>query len=296
MPASGCRRHSIARRAFSRRAQQHNEEQNVSTTLSRIATAAALSLAAASACADPLNLSSWSPLTLHYPGGQPAGSWVLEPGNTAVKQVVNADPSFYLNNINQTQYSIDGTWQVAGRAGDDDYMGFAFGYQNSSNFYLFDWKQGTQGYVGRTAAEGMTLKRFTGATGNGLADLSLEEFWENQVSFGDMTVLATNHGSDKGWVDNRLYNFHLDFNLTPGAIHVVVKDGATTLWDTSVNDTTFAGGEFAFFNNSQQNVRYAGFEQTGGVPVVPGIPEPETYALMLAGLGALGWASRRRRR
>jgi len=100
---------------------------------------------------------------------------VLEPGNTAVKQIVNADPSFYLNNVNQTQYSIDGTWQVQGDAGDDDYMGFVFGYQNSSNFYLFDWKQGTQGYVNRTAAEGMTIKRFTGATGNGLVDLSLED-------------------------------------------------------------------------------------------------------------------------
>jgi hypothetical protein len=29
--------------------------------------------------------------------------------------------------------------------------------------------------------------------------------------------------------------------------------------------------------------------------IVPGIPEPETYALMLAGLGLLGYASRRRR-
>jgi len=91
-------------------------------------------------------------------------------------QIVNAAPSFYLNNINQTQYSIDGTWQVLETGGDDDYMGFVFGYQNSSNFYLFDWKQGTQGYVGRTAAEGMAIKRFTGATGNGLVDLSLEDF------------------------------------------------------------------------------------------------------------------------
>ncbi|CAG1017829.1 hypothetical protein BURC_02526 [Burkholderiaceae bacterium] len=32
-----------------------------------------------------------------------------------------------------------------------------------------------------------------------------------------------------------------------------------------------------------------------GSPIVPGIPEPETYALMLAGLGIVGFMARRRR-
>jgi len=250
---------------------------------------AVLCLSATAAYAAPIDLSLWQELTLNFAGGQPAGNWVLEPGNTAVKQTINADPSFFRNNINQGAYTIDGTWQVLQNGGDNDYMGFAFGYQNSSNFYLFDWKQGTQGYVGRTATEGMTIKKFTGATGDGLADLSLEEFWENQVNFGDMTVLATNHSSTVGWADNKLYSFHLDFNLTPGEFRIVVKDGATTLWDQTVADATFTSGQFAFFNNSQQDVRYAGFEQT----VV--VPEPSAYALMAAGLSIVGWTARRRK-
>ena len=211
----------------------------------RFAAALPLAFATLGAGAAPIDLSSWSALTLNYPGGQGAGNWVLAPGNTSVEQVINADPSFFLNNVNQTKYSIDGSWQVRNGTGDDDYMGFVFGYQNSGDFYSFDWKQGTQGYVGRTAAEGMTIKRFTGATGNGLADLSLEEFWENQVNFGDMTILGSNH-SNNGWVANTVYNFHLDFDIVPNTLHVVISQGATTLWDTTVVDSTFNGGQFGF--------------------------------------------------
>jgi hypothetical protein len=264
----------------------------MSKTLAVILAALSL-LAAATASAAPVNLSSWQALTLNYAGGQGSGDWALEPGNTAVTQTLNADPSFFRNNVVQGGYKIQGTWQVNQTGGDDDYIGFAFGYQNSSNFYLFDWKQSSQSFNGRIAAEGMTIKRFTGATGNGSTDLSLEEFWENQVSFGDMTVLATNHASTAGWVDTIPYTFLLDFNTSPGQFNVVVKQGAAVLWDHTVLDSTFTNGQFAFFNNSQQAVRYAGFEQD----VIPGtgqVPEPATWILVCAALVGLTVTRRRR--
>ena len=239
--------------------------------------------------AAPIDLSSWTALTLNFPGGQNAGNWELQPGNTEVIQTRNADPSFFLNNINQTSYSIEGTWEVL-TSRDNDYMGFVFGYQNSSEFYLFDWKQGTQGLSGTTAAQGMTIKKFEGATGDGLTDLDLTELWENEFDFGDMTILAQNHGSTMGWADKTSYDFLLEFNTTAGEFRVEVSEGATTLWDQTVVDSTFTSGEFGFYNYSQGNVRYSGFEQTGGTPV----PEAGATAMML-GLALIGLAAVRKR-
>ncbi len=224
-----------------------------------------------------VDLSSWSEFTLDLTGGQNAGNWDLSNSNQTVTQTINADPSFFLNNLNQTNYQIDGSWRVI-TSSDDDFMGFVFGYQNASNFYLFDWKQNTQdaGIAYGTAEEGFTIRKISAPS---VSDLTLRDFW-NSTGDTNSTILATNYGSTKGWGNSSTYDFHLDFE--PGQFNIIVSQGTTELWNTTVKDNTWTSGEFGFYNFSQEQVQYEGFVQTGGEV----IPESSVIGfLSFAGLG-----------
>jgi len=242
------------------------------------------------AIADDINLSSWSEYTYDLSGGQTAGNWDLSGGNTAVTQTINADPSVYLNNLNQTSYQMDGQWKVT-TASDDDFMGFVFGYQDDSHFYVMDWKQSYQNAGGGygTANEGFRILKINA---DSVTDLDIGDFWESGTT--ESTILESNLGSGKGWADNTLYDFHLGFD--PGTFSILVSKNGTTLWDVTVTDNTYQSGQFGFYNYSQASVQYAGFEQTGGVIVDP-VPEPATMILFGTGLvGLVGFRLRKKKK
>lgn len=201
-----------------------------------------------------VDLSTWTAYSVNLPGGQGNSNWVLSNGNTTVTQTINADPSYFMNNTSQSEYQITGSWRCT-TSSDNDFIGFAFGWQDPAHCYILDWKQGAQNTYGASAEEGLTVKKLAAPSE---ADLELADFWTSTDN--DHTeILATNYGSTMGWATNVTYGFTLTF--TPGEFRIVVTEGATVIWDVTITDSTYTDGEFGFYNFSQGSVEYSGFDQ-----------------------------------
>lgn len=225
------------------------------------------SFACPSGCADdackPLGLATG--FVLHQ--FQPADDTVqilaayafTDEGRTAT-QKANAWPSAYVTA--QTYENIE----VTGKLGvytstDDDLVGLVFGWQDPQHFYLFDWKQATQDSPAcGTANAGAALKVIN-------ADaplLACGDFWKS-AGTTKVKTLSDPSKNQTGWKDDASYSFRLLFR--PGDIRIDVKEGDVTVVSITSKDTTYASGQFGFYNYSQEAVRYE------LVRVQPGSPQ-----------------------
>ncbi|MBK5926549.1 hypothetical protein CCR87_04125 [Rhodobaculum claviforme] len=229
---------------------------------------------ATGAQAAPVDLSTWV--------REGAGIWNVSPDKTSVTQTQNTTPGVFHSNTNSQGQFLSGTIRV-NTSTDDDFVGFVLGYRAgdlssaTADYLLIDWKQATQSLGGCTGAVGLAISRVTGPLTSG------SMAWCHQGPGIEELARATTLGST-GWADFATYTFELVFTAT--RVQVVV-DGTTEI---EINGS-FSNGSFGFYNYSQANVTYAGIQQ-GAAP----IPLPAAGWLLLAGLGALGVAGRRRAR
>lgn len=172
------------------------------------------------------------------------GNWIIDPIEMTVIQTVNGGANALVSDFETLETQIEGQWIVE-TTGDDDFMGFVFGFQNPYQFYVFSWKQGTQG----TALRGMEVKVYDmnpdGSEGK-------PQLWNSNPENG--RVLFRN---DIPWLDNTLYDFSL--SMGNGRFTITVTQGNKQLDSFTVIDDTFVSGRFGFYNQSQNDVRYSGF-------------------------------------
>jgi hypothetical protein len=209
-------------------------------------------LVTAPAAAQNSDLSNWTAVTVAVPDGQYPGDWLLFNGNTTVIQIAEADPTFFCNNLSQSNFLFTGGF-AAFTVSDDDLFGFAFGYQDPGHCYILDWKQEAQETSVGFRDEGFVIRKMHGDPD----DMLWEDYWTHVDGAERYTILATGFGETMGWQDNTVYDFTLEFEL--GSFTVIVREGDTVLWEETVYDGDYMSGEFAFYNCSQKDVAYWGF-------------------------------------
>ncbi len=199
----------------------------------------------------PVDLNDWVQEGL--PGN---GNWQVAADGSSVLQTINGAPTFFVGPDTLINTLIQGSLEVE-TTGDNDFIGFVFGYQRPDSaesffdFYLLDWKQGTQTFSTWTAEEGYTLSRVQGEVTGSLASGNVP-YWNHSDSA--FTVIDTRYGDDQGWLDNTEYEFQLLYESN----RIQITIDTTVIFDTT---GTFPAGRFGFYNYSQSTVRYRGFSR-----------------------------------
>ncbi len=224
---------------------------------------------------EPVDLARWTVVNFRCPRNrQTYAKWVLSEDKQAVRQEIDGDPSIMVSDQDLDRRSISGTWLVETK-GDDDFVGFVFGYQNPGRFYLFDWKGGTQrDWAMGMAKQGMCLKLaeapYDGPTSGNLEatkPFDGKDLWYTEGTEGKVRLL--DYKPTEPWQYGKSYRFQLDFR--PGEFRIVVSDGKRVIYDKKFQDSTYPGGKFGFYNYSQSSVIYRGF-QTTEIPAKRGYP------------------------
>jgi len=181
---------------------------------------------------------------------QVSAAYVFEQLGRVATESENALPTAYVNEHAFETLHATGKISVQ-TTSDDDFIGFVFGWQDMSHFYLFDWKKAEQndGTCG-IAKQGMSLKLMSAAS----EPLTCDNYW---ASAGTAAVTSLSPPAGPGWVSNVVYSFDLVWK--PGDITITVKDGSTVVGTVTSKDASIKSGRFGFWNYSQSAVRYEAF-------------------------------------
>ncbi|KAJ8335208.1 hypothetical protein SKAU_G00408470 [Synaphobranchus kaupii] len=161
-------------------------------------------------------------------------NWVVLNQGMEIVQTMNSDPGLAVGYTAFNGVDFEGTFHI-NTVTDDDYVGFIFGYQDSSSFYVVMWKQTEQAYwqsipFRAVAHPGLQLKAVKSRTGPG------EFLRKRPVEHGRQRPAETS------------YRWQLSHRPQVGYIRVKLFEGPALVADSGVVfDSTMRGGRLGVF-------------------------------------------------
>lgn len=178
----------------------------------------------------------------------PASSHSVSQDGTQVCTTSNSDPTAYVCPIVHQQAHITGSMTVTNDAGDNDLIGFVWGWQDTNQFYLFQWKRSAQIWYGCTGNEGMSVKKVD-AQGN----FVINDFACSMDTANTTVLLSEMDIGAAGWVQATNYDVDMLYDLTQTEITITDTTNNVQVANFIVMDDSYPSGQFGTYDFSQVN-------------------------------------------
>ncbi len=177
------------------------------------------------------NVSDWQ--ILRDAGGH-AGvqDWsILDDGMTA-KAIGNGDPSILLSDIELSDAAMEVSIKITG--GDNDAVGFVWGFQDARHYYRLRWLQDDVGLGLQVTKINSSNPRYGGTD-------------ETDIDLFQNKTLTWEHHTE--------YRFLID--VKPGHTAIFLLEGDAILESIQIKDDSYLTGKFGFYVQSQGGVFYS---------------------------------------
>ncbi|XP_055613947.1 cartilage oligomeric matrix protein-like [Uranotaenia lowii] len=187
--------------------------------------------------------------------------WEIRNKGAEIFQKFNSDPGLAIGRDRMRGVDFEGTFHVNDPLyGDDDFVGFVFGYVKNRKFYVVSWKQAYQYYWEMNpfiakATSGILLKLVNSTTGPGV---TLRNSLWNDGSIEGQTKLLWQDTVKRGWAFKTAYRWRLLHRPAIGLIRFQLYKGTDLQADSgNIFDRTIRGGRLGVYCFSQAGITWS---------------------------------------